>query len=72
MNSVGNLEAARFGAELDLFRRAHRLGDDVVAAETEVGQRADRGVLIAPMPLSTAGRERVAGHLSPFSSARLA
>ena len=30
-----DLEAARFCAKLDLFRRAHRLGDDVIAAEAE-------------------------------------
>ena len=32
-------------------------------AETKARQRADRSVLILPVPLSTAGRERVAGHL---------
>ena len=30
-----DFEAARFGAEFDLFRRAHRLDDDVVAGEPE-------------------------------------
>ena len=44
MNSVGILQAARLCAELDLFRRAHRLGDNVVAGETKADQRADRGV----------------------------
>ena len=59
---LGDFEAARFGAEFDLFRRAHRLGDDVVAGETETDQRRDRGVLVMPMALGAAGRERVAGH----------
>ena len=39
---LGDFEAARFGAKLDLFRRAHRLGDNVVAGETEADQRGDR------------------------------
>ena len=61
MNSVGNLEAARFGAKLDLLRRAHGLGDDVIAAEAEALQRGYRSrFIIAPMPLGAAGRERVA------------
>ena len=30
-----DLEAARFGAKFDLLGRAHRLGDDVIAAEAE-------------------------------------
>ena len=63
INSWWDLEAARFGAKLDLLRRAHRLGDDVIAAETEADQRGDRSVLIiAPVALGAAGRERVAGH----------
>ena len=63
INSDGNFEAARFGAELDLFRRAHRLGDDVVAAEAEALSAAIAvAFIIAPVALGAAGRERVAGH----------
>ena len=39
---LGDFEAARFGANLDLFWRAHRLGDDVVADEAERDQRSER------------------------------
>src|SRR5262249_16020712 len=58
-----DLEAASFCSVLDLFRRAHHLGDNVIAAETEAVQRGDCDMLIvAPMALGAAGRECVAGH----------
>ena len=34
-----DLEAARFGADFNLFQRAHCLGDDVIATQAEALQR---------------------------------
>ena len=60
---LGTLRPRALARSSTCLRRAHGLGDDVVAARDRgSSQRADRSVLIAPMPLSAAGRERVAGH----------
>ncbi len=57
-----DFQPARFRAELNLFGRAHRLGDNIVAGKTEAAQRGNRSILVMPMALGAARRECVARH----------
>ena len=63
MNSGGTLRPRALARISTCFGERMRLGDDVIATEAEALQRGYRSrLIIAPMALGAAGRERVAGH----------